>query len=247
MTQLRTQLTQVTALASEDAAAYSRQVSGERPDRAAAQIREAVPALVGVYGGMAAEVGALFYENQRPSRRPARVAPLSIGEALADDLGWALLPVFKPDEFEDPIADLVSRVVGVTQKHSAAGMRDTLTLSASVDPDAGGVQRYARAGACAFCRYLVAMDANVTTETVWHRNCHCVTVPWWADNPLPTDPNIAGWRNAAEASRAELLRLQRETKPPGMRWRNFFKERPDLAVNNRNIARLMRARLGIEH
>lgn len=244
---LRQELTAATTLASEDASAYARQIVDESPERVAAQLKEAVPSLVESYGGVAAESGALFYETQRPSYRPAVIAPPSIGDVLVHDLGWALVPVFKPDEFELPVLDLVSRVAGVVQKHVAAGSRDTLIMSSVADPDSGGVRRYARANACAFCRYLAAMEADVDEQTVWHRNCHCVTVPWWEDNPLPTDPNVAGWRNAAEASRAELLRLQREAKPDGMRWRNFFKERPDLAVNNRNIARLMRTRLGIDH
>lgn len=243
----RRQLMKVTSLAVEDASAYARQVVGEAPSRVAAQMREGVPALVGVYGGVAAESAALFYETQRPQRRPARIAPLSIGAALANDLGWALTPLFKPDRFDDPAADFVSRLSGVTQKHVAAGDRDTLVLSTDTDPDAGGVRRFARANACAFCRLLVVSDAYVTEDTEWHRNCHCVTVPWWEDNPLPEDPNEAEWGRAFEGAHAELTRLQRELKPPDMRRRNFFKAHPELALNNKNIARLMRQRLGIQH
>lgn len=245
--QLRQELTAATSLAVEDASAYARQVVDESPERAAAQVKDAVPALVGVYGGVAAESAALFYETQRPSFRPARIAPLSIGDALAHDLGWALVPLFTPDGFDSPVLDLISRIAGVTQKHTAAGSRDTLVLSTSTDPDAYGVRRYARANACAFCRYLSVAEADVSEDTVWHRNCHCVTVPWWEDNPLPVDPNHDAWSEAASWAREELLRLQYEVKPPDMRWRNFFRQRPDLAVNNRNIARLMRERLGIRH
>lgn len=244
---LRQELTAATTLASEDATAYARQIVDESPERVAAQLKEAVPSLVESYGGVAAESGALFYETQRPTYRPATIAPLSIGDALIHDLGWALVPVFKPDEFELPVLDLISRVAGVVQKHVAAGSRDTLILSSSADPDSGGVRRYARANACAFCRYLAAMEADVDEQTVWHRNCHCVTVPWWEDNPLPTDPNVPEWAAAAEWARSELQRMQYETKPADMRWRNFFKQRPDLAINNRNITRLMRDRLGIAH
>lgn len=245
--QLRAELTRTSDMASEDASAYARQVADESPERAAAQLREAVPSLVTVYGGVAAESAALFYETQRPSFRPARIAPPSIGEALMDDLGWALVPMFTPDGFDNPVLDLVSRIAGVTQRHTAAGNRDTLILSTSTDPDAYGVRRFARANACAFCRLLVVSEADVSADTVWHRNCHCVSVPWWEDNPLPEDPNTIGWSRAFDNSRAELIRLQKELRPDGMRLRNFFKERPDLAVNNRNIARLMRRRLNIDH
>lgn len=244
---LRGQLTQVTSLAKADASAYARQVVNESPEQAAGQLREAVPALVGVYGPMAAEGAALFYETQRPTRRPARIAPPSIGEALMDDLGWALVPMFTPGGFENPVLDLVSRIAGVTQRHTAAGNRDTLILSTSTDPDAYGVRRFARANACAFCRLLVVSEADVSADTVWHRNCHCVSVPWWEDNPLPEAPYEDEWSEAASWARSELQRMQYEIKPPDMRWRNFFKERPDLAINNRNVARLMRERLGISH
>ena len=244
---LRSDLTAATTLASEDAAAYARSILDEPPERVAAQMREAVPALVESYGGVAAEAGALFYETQRPTYRPAQVAPLSIGDALATDLGFALVPLFNPDGFDNPALSFVSLIAGVAQKHTAAGMRDTILLSSSTDPDSYGVRRYARATACAFCRLLSVQEAHVTADTVWHRNCHCVTVPWWEDNPLPENPHEAGWRNAFEASRDELMRLQRELKPSDMRWRNFFKARPDLALTNANLARLMRVRLGIAH
>ena len=245
--ELRGQLTSATTLASEDAAAYARSIADESPEKVAAQIKEAVPALVESYGGVAAEAGALFYETQRPTYRPAEIAPPSIGDVLMHDLGYALVPLFNPDGFDVPLLSFVSLVSSVTQKHAAAGMRDTIVLSSSNDPDAYGVRRYARANACAFCRLLSVQEADVTESTVWHRNCHCVTVPWWEDNPLPENPYEAGWRNALNASREELLRLQRELKPAGMRWRNFFKAHPELAVNNKNLARLMRVRLGIQH
>lgn len=245
--QLRAELTRATDMASEDASAYARQVVDESPERAAAQLKEAVPSLVAVYGGVAAESAALFYETQRPSFRPARIAPLSIGDELAQSLGWALVPIFKPEGFDTPVLDLISRIAGVTQKHTAAGSRDTLILSSSTDPASGGVRRFARANACAFCRYLSVAEADVNEQTSWHDNCHCVTVPWWEDNPLPEDPKQDAWGEAAEWARSELERLQYETKPDGMRWRNFFKQRPDLAITTKNISRLMRSRLGIQH
>ena len=238
---------QITELATSDATAYARSIADDSPEQFAGQMREASTAIVSTYGAVAAEGAALFYETQRPRPGSARVAPPAIGEDLAASLGFAFLPMFKPEGYPDPVGSLLSGVAGVIQKFVAAGDRDTLALSAENDSLSGGVSRYARANACAFCRLLSVSEADVSRDTVWHENCHCVTVPWWEDNPLPTDPNAAGWRNAAEASRSELLRLQRELKPDGMRWRNFFKERPDLAVNNRNVARLMRLRLGIQH
>lgn len=247
MNEHRSQLTQITSLASSDATVYARSIADESPERFAAQMRDAGASIIDVYAGVAAEGAALFYEAQRPKPAPATVVGASVAAAVAADLGWAFLPLFKPEQFPDPLGSLLSNIGGVVQKHVAAGDRNTIVASAANDPLSGGVRRFARANACAFCRYLVAVDADVEESTSWHRNCHCVSVPWWEDNPLPTDPNIAEWASAAENARAELLRLQYELKPSGMRWRNFFKARPDLAINNRNIARLMRAELGISH
>ncbi len=248
MQEHRQQLTQVTGLAVADATVYARSIADEAPDRFAGQMREAAASIVSVYSGVAAEGAALLYETQRP--RPgfsARIAEPSIGEVFTAELGWAFLPLFNPDQFDDPMAALSERIGGVVQQHVAAGDRETLLLSAAADPLSGGVRRFARPGACAFCSYLSSIDATSYDHSDWHKNCHCVEVPWWEDNPLPESETADAAAEAAEKARAELLRLQRELKPAGMRWRNFFKERPDLAVNTKNIARLMRRELGLDH
>lgn len=248
MAEHREQLSQVTSLAVSDATVYARSIADESPDRFAGQMREASASVVSVYSGVAAEGAALLYETQRP--RPGfapRIAEPSIGATLASELGWAFLPLFRPDEYADPMASLIERIGGVVQQHVAAGDRATLLLSASADPLAGGVKRFARPGACAFCSYLTSIEATAYDHSEWHKNCHCVEVPWWEDNPLPESEDADRWSDAAEKARAELLRLQRELKPSGMRWRNFFKLRPELAVNTKNIARLMRHDLGLDH
>lgn len=210
-------------------------------------MREASTAVVSAYAPVAAEGAALFYETQRPQPGTARVAAASIGAALASDLSWAFLPLFTPEKFPDPLGSLLSNIGGTIQRHVALGDRETMLLSAENDPTSGGVRRFARAGACAFCAYLTSVVDVVDDDVIWHRNCHCVSVPWWRDNPLPHDPNVDKWAASAERARSELERLQFELKPPGMRWRNFFKANPDLAITTKNIARLMRADLGIAH
>lgn len=246
--QLRQQQVAVSDVVKSDAASFARSVADQEPTRFADEMRDVSRDLVSAYAPVSGEAAALFYETQRPDPGGrVEIAPPSIGDVLMSNLGWAFVPVFTPDGFPDPLAAVAERVGSVVARSVLQSGRDTMLLSAGSDPSSGGVSRYARANACAFCRLLSVSDADVSRDTVWHRNCHCVTVPYWDDNPLPTDPKMEGWRRAASASREELLRLQRELKPAGMRRRNFFKERPDLAVNNRNVARLMRLRLGISH
>ncbi|MTE24836.1 hypothetical protein [Microbacterium sp. ZXX196] len=214
----------------------------------AAEVRDASRQLVSLYGPVAAEGAALFFETQRPQPGARAVlATPSIGDRLAADLGWVLAPIFNPDASLSPQAEMLSRLGDVIQGHVAASDRSTLLLSSAEDPTSQGVRRYARAGACAFCAYLTTVEATVYDDTHWHDNCTCVNVPWWEDNPLPPSEVQDGYADAAERAREELMRLQRELRPAGMRRRNFFKLRPDLAVNTKNIARLMRADLGLSH
>lgn len=243
----RTQLTVITGRAVEDVTAYTRSVGVESPERAAKQLREASVAIVGEYGPVAAEGAALFYETQRPKPGLAKVATASIGAALANDLGFAFLPLFKPEQFDDPWMSLLSGIAGAVQRNVAAGDRETMLLSSADDPLSQGVRRFARPNACAFCAYLTSVIDVVDDDVIWHKNCHCVPVPSWQDNPLPHSPDNERWAASAERARKELERLQFEEKPADMRWRNFFKERPDLAINTKNITRLMRADLGLSH
>lgn len=247
MNQHRAQLTQITGLAVSDATVYARSIADESPERIAAQVREASTAIVGAYSPVAAEGAALFYETQRPEPGRARLASPSIGGALAADLGVALLPLFTPAEYPDPVKSFLSGLGGVIQRHVAAGDRDTMLLSASNDPISRGVRRYARPGACAFCAYLASVVDVVDDDVTWHRNCHCVSVPWWTDNPPPRSEDHERWADAAVRAQKELHRMQVELKPPNMRRRNFFKAHPELAINTKNIVRLMRADLGLAH
>jgi hypothetical protein len=245
--QHRSQLMAITEAAKSDLTTYARSVADLEPARFAGEVRDAAVAVVGAYGPVAGENAALFYETQRPSPRPARVVAPSVGEALQADLSWALFPLFRPELFPDPWGSVVSNLGGVAQRAVASGDRETMLLNAERDDLSQGVRRFARAGACAFCAYLTSVVDVVDDDVIWHRNCHCVSVPWWEDNPLPYDPNVDRWAASAERARLELERLQFELKPPGMRWRNFFKANPDLVINTKNIARLMRADLGIAH
>ncbi|WP_345438422.1 VG15 protein [Microbacterium gilvum] len=240
----------MTTLAASDITAYARAVMNESPEDVAGQVREASAAIVGTYSGVAAEGAALFYEGQRPQAgAPVEIAPPSIGERLAADLGYALAPLFTPEAFGSPGQTFLSRLAGAVSLHTAAGDRQTMMLTSAADPLSGGVRRFARAGACAFCAYLSTVEATVYDDTVWHTDCTCVNVPWWEDNPLPDADYMDRFADAAEKARADILADYREKRKlaPDLRLRNFHRQFPETAVNTKNIAARMRAEMGLAH
>jgi len=248
--QLRQQQAALSEVVKSDAAVYARSVSDQSPERFAKDVRAASADLVRTYGPVSAEASALFYETQRPSPGGRVVmAPTVLGETWAADLAWAFVPMFTPDRFTDPLSDVQERVGAVVAREVLRIGRDTVAKTQAADTIPGGVARYARPGACGFCAYMSAIDADVSEDTIWHRNCTCVTVPWWEDNPFPASSHMDEYADASEWARRELERRQREMKAqyPGMRRRNFFRQFPELAINTRNLSGLVRERLGLEH
>lgn len=246
--QHRSEINAVSALAQNDIGSYAQSIGNESPERVAAQIRDATPAVIDAYGSVAATSGALFYENNRPKPGfTARLAEPSIGEAVAGELGWALVPLFTPDLFDDPVPEMVGRVLGVTQKYVSLFDRETVQKNSDLDKLSLGVRRYARANACTFCRYLTSINATVHAETDWHNHCHCVSVPWWEDNPLPTNYLMDEWSDSADKAEAEIMKLRAQTPMNGMKRKEYFAKYPHLALNRKNIIRFMRKDMGLSH
>ena len=244
----RALLTEIGQRAVTDITSYASTLASESSESVAAQVREAAPATIELYGPVAGESAALFYETQRPHPGfSAAVAPPSIGQQLTSDLSWAMLPLFTPDAFDAPADAFLSRLGGVVQQHVAASDRETMTQASAADPLSQGIRRFARPGACGFCAYLSTVEAPAYDWSEWHKHCTCVNVPWWHDNPLPANPDEARWSRSADVARTELLRQQTELKPADMRWRSFFHLHPDLAVTPKNIVRLMRTDLELAH
>lgn len=248
--ELRLQQAALSDVVSSDAGAYAMSVSDQSPERFAEDMRSASRELVETYAPVSAEASALFYETQRP-RAGARVeiAAASMGAQFADDLGWAFLPMFVPERFPDPLASVMTRVGGVVARTVLGAGRETIRRTAANDSLGTEVRRYARAGSCAFCAYMSSSEVVTEPSVLWHLDCKCIEVPWWEDNPMPAAPHLDEYEGAAVSARNTLERRQREMKAqyPNMRWRNFFKQFPDLAINTRNISNLMRQELGLAH
>ena len=173
----------ITTVAESDITDYASSIVDEAPERVAAQVRTAVPAVVSQYGDAAAVAGALFYETHRPKTGlTAELATPTIGDSVATALGWALTPLFRPEKFELGPLEAVNRLGGVVQKYVAIADRETIAGAAKRDKLSTGVVRYARASACAFCALMSAQNVN---GSHWHNNCKCVVVPEWLGAPGP--------------------------------------------------------------
>lgn len=235
----------VTGLAEADITSYAATVINDSPAQAAGQLRVAGGAVIAQYGEIAAVSGALFYENARP--KPGYTAPLvvSTGEEIAGALGWAFLPLFRPDQFPTGPGDTVPRLASVVQRFVASADRDTVRAAARSDKTSTGVQSYASPGACAFC---ALMSAQSVRGGHWHNNCHCVEVPSWQDAPAPQSEVQDAHSDAAYGAIKQITDA-RHAHPDWARLspRKFLKAHPEFALSNKNIARVMRESYGFAH
>jgi hypothetical protein len=242
----RTLINGITSLAEADITSYASTVIGEAPERAAAQLRVAGGAVISQYGELAAVSGALFYENARPKPGfTADLAPVAVGDQVAGALGWAFLPMFRPDQFPDGPVEALPRLAAVVQKFVATADRDTIRAAGKRDSLSTGVQSYARASACSFCALLSAQSVR---GGHWHNNCRCVEVPSWRDAPAP-ESEVRAAQSAAVKGAIKQIEDARYSHPDWQRMapRYFLKAHPEFVLSNKNITRVMRESYGFAH
>lgn len=242
----RAQINGITTLAENDLTSYASTLLSEEPARVAAQLRPAASAVVSQWGDVAAVSGALWYETERPAVGfTAPLAAPTLGDELAGALGWAFLPLFRPDEFTNGPADTIPRLAGVVQKFVANSDRETILGAAKRDPLSTGVDRFVRSGGCAFCALVSARSSH---GGHWHNNCKCVEVPTWRDAPAPASP--VHERNVAAVDDAVGHLTELRTAHPDfgpMKTRQFLAAHPELSLTNKNITRVMRELYGFAH
>lgn len=240
-----TNLDNITTLATADLTNYYGTIANEAPPRVAAQLRQAVPAVIGSYGPLASVAAADWYEIVRPAAGFAAVTavPTNLAEDTTSTLGWALAPLFA-----DTDSDTLTRLVGGLVRLLAGFDRETITLNGSRDPIAGRMKRVARPNACAFCAYLAVYSENTDEGTKkYHDHCRCYPVPFTDTTGYPDLEHEQRWVEAAERARDAILADYREKRllAPDLRMRNFYRQFPETAVNTQNIVSRMRADLGI--
>lgn len=224
--------------AREDLGGLWRSLLSDPVERAAAGLREAVPAVASAYGRAAGENAAIWYEDVRPASaptfRPTPVVPASMAD-VAGLTTWAVTPLFSGDA-----AGAWSRLAGLVQKAVTDHDRETVVANAERDPAtskrAGRFWvRAASADACAFCAYMAVMTEGavgwVESRKKFHPNCRCIPVPsftsWHAEVPLDEkgrrvvrdegtwwnrvmgyQPNAEAWTDVFKQAREELVRDQ---------------------------------------
>lgn len=242
----RAQIAGVAELAQNDIGSYATSIIGEDPARVAVQLRAATPAVINQYGEIAGVSGALFYETQRPTPGfTADLVTVPNSQKVTSALGWALVPLFRPDEFELGAAETVNRLNGVVQGFVADQDRLTIRNAAKHDITSTGVKTFAKAGACSFC---ALMSAQATRGGHWHNHCTCVEVPTWQDAPAPFD-EVQKQHSEAFWGAVAHLEAARYSHPDWARMspRHFLKAHPELSLTNKNITRVMRAEFGFAH
>lgn len=236
----------IATLAQNDLGAYAQSILNESPERVAAQLRAATPAVVGTYGEAAAVAGALFYETNRP--KPGFTADLAVapvGDRVQSALGWALLPLFRPERFDLGPQETVNRLNGLVQGLVAAQDRETVRGAAKKDRTSTGTHLFATAGACAFC---ALMSAQSVRGGHWHNDCKCVEVPAWEGAPVPDD-EVQDAHSAAFTGARKQIEDARYTHPDWGRMspRHFLRMHPEFVLSNKNITRVMRESFGFTH
>lgn len=172
----------------------------ERLDRAElfAFITDAFPELLEPFLAAAADLTAVWYEDQNPdSGFRASPAELTAREALEAVARWAVSQ-------DDPAAALG----GAATKELFDVSRRTVIENAAVE----GVRwaRHASANACGFCRLLAIKGAVYRTEDATtamkhtdaqgHNHCHCIAVPVHGTYEPPA--YVKQWKLDYEAARA---------------------------------------------
>lgn len=240
--------------AQEDLNGAWRSLLSDPVERAAAGMREALPAVAEHYGALAGDRAAIWYEDMRPvdaaKYSPRPFVPKSLSEATGLTT-WGVTPLFQGD----PDAAW-TRLAGTLQRIVSDHDRVTVEENADCDPSAWGWRRRAAADACAYCAYMAVVLDDPSLEIAamkYHDDCRCVPVMAFNGQAIPEQPNADAWGRVFEKAREELHRDARAAR--GVRryqnqwggWMTeherpsaFRRRRPDLSMTTKNI--LYRAR-----
>lgn len=213
---IRTGLTLVTSAAMAEVAGAAR--AGADPEVVRGILFDAVPLIVGAFADGSSALALDWYEELREEATvPTWFVPSPVALVRDDYLGntvaWATEPLRDLEaEFERALDASLERLLPEIQKEVAAAFWDTMTENTVEDPDAVGWQRYARPGACAFCRMLADKGAvyrsDETSRFAAHTSCHCVVKPKFRDGTRGEEASviqyIASQKRRSPADRTRL-------------------------------------------
>lgn len=208
-TRLRRDVANLSRLAERDLAALWATVTTAAQARQA--LNDILPALIETYGLAAGAIASDWYDEARMKAGVGRTfyaEPIVVRAAGVPELtGWALGTASDLDSAQ-------SLVAGGVQRRLANVARGTVMRSSSRDPLAVGWMRVG-AGACDFCRMLIARGAVYTEETVnfgAHDHCNCQAAPKW---PGAEPINVQEFR---ESSRRRTADTKRKDQARARAW-----------------------------
>ena len=181
------------------------------PERARDLLMEFMPALVDKYGQAAGFAAAEFYDTLRADAATKRAFSAIVADADLDGVRAStrrLAGVL----FGDNPETMLSGLGAVVDKQVKQVYRDTITKSATADPDASGWAREVRGEGCPFCRMLATRGAvykRDTADFASHHHCKCAAVPEWGDAPEVTSRQYVASRRTSAMS-DEQKRIHRE-------------------------------------
>jgi hypothetical protein len=190
-------------LAQRDLAAFWRSLNKSNIAAARDALTVYLHSLTVTYGRPSALIAARFYDDLRAASPNAAgkfravMAPGPDKDTIEGTVRWAVgsLTGDSPDEFA-----AFDRLAGAAQRYITNQGRDTIALSSSRDPSAGGWARvpgFSKSGTCGFCTILASRGAVYrSAETAgdgasYHDNCTCVPTQIWDGDDLPAgyDPD----------------------------------------------------------
>lgn len=162
---VRGSLVLVTGAAAAEVAAIAREASGEP----LSALLAAVPGIVDYYLDGAAELALQWFEELREESGAAgRFSPEPVTPLYVDSLRDEMRAIAErvEAEVEQGIAELMAEQAAlVTEEAVARGFRASILENVNRDPEAVGWRRFARPGACGFCKMLAERGAVYVAET----------------------------------------------------------------------------------
>lgn len=180
--------------------------AGETPTQVRDLLYAAAPLVVETYGTATSALALDWYDHLR-----ALVPNLSVPDFtltpvvnvrydhLDSTVSWATSDLYdmvhgsvreatREESFEEAVDKALAKLLPDIEREVANAFADSVTENVDEDPDSVGWRRYARAGACKFCKMLADKGAIYDSESARfaaHVNCMCLCGPVFTGDDAP--------------------------------------------------------------
>ncbi|MDR0848087.1 MAG: EndoU domain-containing protein [Propionibacteriaceae bacterium] len=198
----------IVARAVTDFRAFAAKVDWSKTDTDSKQLsalfQVAVPRIIQKYAAMAAAMACDFYDEARAAAGvksfvKSEAQPAPPAEGIEAQVRYAARWLFGANPQPSKMLDFLE---GEIDKKVKAAYRNTIAVSASLDPAKPGLRRIP-AGTCDFCKLLAKRDAEYLqfhgrqiVMYEYHPGCKCVPVAVWSNVDGGRDSGIVGNRHA---------------------------------------------------